>query len=179
VARVPSKPSETVGASQKEELVGLVVGVADGDTITVLDKEEASYSIRLAGIDAPEKRQAFGNTSRHNLATLVAGKVVSVEWHKLDVHKRIVGKVLLNGSDIGLEQIRVGLAWHYKQFANEQSTAERQAYAEVELQARAERRGLWHDASPIPPWNFRHNKSVLLPAGPSPVVRDSVHGPSY
>lgn len=75
-----------------ETLRGKVVGVSDGDTITVLDADKIQYKVRLAGIDAPEKSQAFGERSKQHLGNLVFGKVVYVEWNKTDKYGRTVGK---------------------------------------------------------------------------------------
>ncbi len=77
-----------------DSLTGKVVKVADGDSITVLDSTNIQHRIRLQGIDAPERKQAFGNASRKHLATLVAGKQVTVKWVKRDRYGRIVGFVL-------------------------------------------------------------------------------------
>jgi endonuclease YncB( thermonuclease family) len=129
----------------------------DGDTIELLDDQRTSYRIRLKGIDAPEKRQAFGKVSRENLAVMLAGKVVIVEWQKYDRNGRIVGKILADGRDVCLEQIKAGLAWHYKDFEEEQSEADRQLYSEAESEARSQKLGLWVESSQIPPWDFRHN----------------------
>ena len=96
------------------EFQGRIVGVSDGDTITVLDAKNQQHKVRLAGIDAPEKSQAFGQASKKQLSELVFGKAVVVEWQKLDRYGRVVGKVLLDGFDVCLEQIRKGMAWHYK-----------------------------------------------------------------
>jgi len=103
-------------------LDGRVVGVHDSDTITVLDASRQQHRIRLAGIDAPELKQAFGTRSRQNLSGLVFGKDVAVEWEERDRYKRIVGKVLVDESsvdcafrdcrksfDAGLQQIRDGM----------------------------------------------------------------------
>jgi endonuclease YncB( thermonuclease family) len=79
--------------------------------ITILDPDHYQHKIRLSGIDAPEKRQAFGTRSKENLSRLVFGQNVAVEWHKRDRYERIVGKVLLNGQDVNLEQIKAGLAF--------------------------------------------------------------------
>ena len=109
--------------------------------------------MRLPGIDAPEKWQAFGQVSKQHLSDLVYDKTVSVVFHKRDWYKRILGKVLVNGADAG--QIQLGLGWHYKKYEREQSTKDRVAYARAEETARAERRGLWRDPRPVPPWEFR------------------------
>lgn len=145
-----------------------VVRVKDGDTVVVLDQGNKQHEVRLAGIDAPEKKQPFGTRSRRQLADLVFKKSVIVEWEKRDRYKRIVGKLLLTSprqvciesdcqsiQDAGLALVAVGLAWHYKQYEREQSVTDRDAYARAEELARAGRRGLWTDARPIPPWEWR------------------------
>lgn len=139
-------------------LLGKVIRVADGDTITVLDGSKTQHKIRLSGIDAPEKGQAFGQVSKQSLIEQVAEQDVTVEWSKSDKYGRKVGKVLLDGQDINLEQIRCGLAWHYKQYEREQSPADRQTYAAAEDAARSAQVGLWRDAAPVPPWEFRRGK---------------------
>ncbi len=93
-------------------LTGKVVKITDGDTLYVLDANHKQHKIRLAGIDAPEQNQAYGLASRKHLATIVAGKQVSIEDQKRDRYGRIVGKVLLDGIDVGLEQVKAGFAWH-------------------------------------------------------------------
>jgi len=97
--------------AQADTLVGKVIHVADGDTLTVLDHAQTQHKIRLAGIDAPESKQAFGQVSKQSLADHVAGEVVEVEWDKMDRYGRKVGKVLLGGQDANLRQIQRGLAW--------------------------------------------------------------------
>ena len=145
-------------------LTGRVVGVADGDTITLLDADRNQYKIRLGGIDAPEKAQPFGQRSKENLSRMVFGKDVRVEWDKRDRYKRIVGKVLVQPADCpmcpmtfdaGHAQITVGLAWWYRKYASEQSPEDRGAYEFSEQQARAKRVGLWSDPQPVPPWDWR------------------------
>ena len=100
-----------------DTLAGKVVGVADGDTITVLDGQQTQHKIRLMGIDAPEKAQPFGQNSKQSLSDLVFDRSVSVEWKKLDRYQRIVGKVQINGQDANLEQEFVkGLSAESKYF---------------------------------------------------------------
>lgn len=148
----------TSSASFAESYAGLVVSVADGDTVTVLDGTNQQHKVRLAGIDTPEKAQAFGNKSRQNLAKLVFQKPVTIEFEKLDRYRQEVGKVLVAVRDINLVQIEAGLAWHYKKYERKQSQADRRNYSDAENQASAERRGLWRDPSPTPPWEFRKLK---------------------
>lgn len=141
-----------------DTITGRVVNVHDGDTITVLDAEKKQHKIRLAGIDAPELGQAYGRASRDTLAEYVAGKAVTVEVGKLDKYGRAVGKVLLDSKDQCLEQLRAGLAWHYKKYEKEQMPEDRRGYSEAEQSAREARRGLWVDSDPLPPWVYRKTK---------------------
>lgn len=138
-----------------DTIQGRVVSIADGDTVTVLDATNTQWKIRLMGIDAPEKKMPFGQRSKDNLSDLVFNKQVSVEYSKQDRYGRTVGKILFNGIDANLEQIKAGMAWHYKQYQREQSPNERVIYTEAEEMARAGRKGLWIDAEPTPPWDWR------------------------
>lgn len=142
--------------SQAAELRGKVVGISDGDTLTVLDAANSTHRIRLDGIDAPEKGQAYGARSREHLAALAFGKPVVVVWSKRDRYGRIVGQVNVGVShDVGLALIAAGLAWHYKRYQREQPAAERGRYARAEDEARAKRAGLWQERQPVPPWEYR------------------------
>lgn len=138
-----------------EQISGRVVRVSDGDTITVLDARNVQHKIRLAGIDAPEKSQAYGQRSRESLADLVANRAVIVETNKQDRYGRYVGKILVNGQDINFEQIRRGLAWFYRHYEQELSDVDRRSYDRAEEEARDFRRGLWADKRPVAPWDFR------------------------
>jgi endonuclease YncB( thermonuclease family) len=144
--------------SGADTLQGRVVAVTDGDTVKVLDASNTQWKIRLMGIDAPEKKQAFGIRSKSNLSDLVFGKTVTVEYSKKDKYGRTVGKILVNGVDANLEQIKAGMAWHYKKYAKEQPMADRETYAQAVEQARARQRGLWSEAEPVPPWDWRKAK---------------------
>jgi endonuclease YncB( thermonuclease family) len=157
------------------ELRGKVVGVSDGDTITVLDAARTTHKVRLAGIDAPESGQAYGARSKQQLSALVYGKPVIVIWHRRDRYKRIIGQVLQPApgecapageecvKDVGLALIESGLAWHYRRFQNEQTASDRERYARAEQTARARREGLWKESSPVPPWEYRARPSALGP----------------
>jgi endonuclease YncB( thermonuclease family) len=141
-----------------ETLHGRVVSVADGDTVTVLDASNKQWKIRLAGIDAPEKKQPFGMKSKQNLSDLVFNKTVQVEYTKRDKYGRTIGKIVLDGADVNVEQIKAGLAWHYKAYQREQTPADRAFYAEAEITARAGKVGLWSEGEAMAPWDFRHGK---------------------
>lgn len=130
-------------ACQAELIGGQVVKVIDGDTITVLDAGKVQHKVRLTGIDAPEKSQAFGQKSRASLAELVAGRTVIVETYKMDRHGRPIGKVLLNGQDVNIKQIRRGMAWYYRDYKRGLSASDKQSYDRAESNARAFRKGFW------------------------------------
>lgn len=152
--------SACASLAQADILTGKVIKIADGDTLTVLDAEKKQYRIRLTGIDAPEKKQAFGTVSKQHLATLAFGKTVHVEWFRRDRYQRILGKVWVGGQDANLEQIRAGLAWHYKQYEKDQPPLDRRRYAQAEALARLDRVELWRDPSPMAPWDFRRQRAA-------------------
>lgn len=135
---------------------GRVVGVSDGDTITVFDGTSQTHKIRLSGIDAPEKAQPFGQRSKASLSGMVYGKTVNVVFDERDRYGRIVGKVMLGSRDVNLEQIRLGMAWHYKRYSNDP------AYAEAEEAARRKAAGLWSEPDPTPPWSWRKSGRTAI-----------------
>jgi endonuclease YncB( thermonuclease family) len=124
----------------------------------ILDDARTQHKIRFACIDAPESKQAFGYVSKQSLTEQVAGKNVLVDWDKVDRYGRKVGKVLLDSQDVNLEQMKRGMAWHYKAYEREQSVIDRKVYADAENEAKAAMRGLWADADPVPPWDFRRRQ---------------------
>ena len=137
------------------QIEGRIVGVHDGDTITLLDMENRQHKIRLDGIDAPESGQPFGRASKQHLAELLANREAVAECGKTDRYRREVCRVLVGGADAGLEQIRAGMAWYFRRYAKELPIDRRQQYANMEVQAQTERRGLWADAEPVAPWDWR------------------------
>lgn len=141
-----------------DQIEGKVVGVADGDTITILDDQKTQHKIRLMGIDAPEKGQPYGDASKKSLSDLAFGQSVTVDFNKRDRYGRVIGKVIRNGKDLNVEQVRRGLAWHYKQYQNEQEIDDRSLYAQEEYLAQRDRRGLWADKEPMAPWDYRRAK---------------------
>lgn len=141
-------------------LEGRVEGVADGDTIAVLDATITQYKIRLAGIDAPEKKQDFGNVSKKSLSDMVFNQQVKIDWDKTDRYGRIVGKVLVDGKDVNLEQIKLGMAWYYRQYQKELVFDDRINYLQAEEKAMNDHTGLWAQKDPVPPWDFRKTNRV-------------------
>ena len=145
-----------------DDLTGHVVGVTDGDTLTVLDSNKGLTKIRLHQIDAPEKKQDFGQRSKQSLSDLTYGKPVRVEVFDTDKYGRTVGKVWVNGLDANLEQVKRGMAWVYRQYTQEP------AYFAAEQTARNGRVGLWSQSNPVPPWEFRHpNQARTAPPSPA------------
>lgn len=144
-----------------ETLTGKVVGVHDGDTITVL-ANRAEHKIRFNGIDAPELGQAFGQASKRNLSNLIFGKIVQVETNKTDRYGRLVSTVTLDGKDINLEQLKAGMAWYYRQYERDVAAEHRALYEQAERTARAAKRGLWADPAPVAPWDYRHSDPPVL-----------------
>jgi micrococcal nuclease len=131
--------------------VGKVVGVSDGDTITVL-VDKKPIKIRLEGIDAPEAKQSFGNRSKQALSDLVFGKEVRVKKTGEDRYGRSLGFVSRDGIEINAKMIQDGWARRYKKY-NQDSK-----FADLERQARAAKRGLWAEPNPLAPWDFRDRR---------------------
>jgi len=148
----------TATLAAASELRGVVVGVTDGDTITVLDDSRKQHKVRLAGIDAPEKHQPFGDRARQYLSSLAFKKQATLDCYKTDRYKRQVCRVWVDGKDIALAQVQAGLAWHYKRYEKEQTPSERAAYVQAETDAHSSRIGLWQSERPVPPWEFRRQK---------------------
>jgi endonuclease YncB( thermonuclease family) len=137
---------------------GQVVGVADGDTVTVLDKNKQQHRVRVAGIDAPEKGQPFGNASKDNLARMIFKRRVEVRCYKEDRYGEVCRVYNDKLRDVGLAQVSAGFAWWYREYSHEQTTQERGAYSAEEANAKAAKRGLWKDPNPVPPWEWRRGK---------------------
>jgi len=131
-------------------ITGRIVGVHDGDTVTLLDDAKRQHRIRLAQIDAPELRQPFGERSKQSLSELVYGQTVRAECSTTDRYGRSVCTIFVGGMDANLEQVRRGMAWVYRQYSNDAT------YLQAEETARAQRVGLWSQANPQQPWNYRN-----------------------
>jgi len=134
--------------ARADELAGVVVSVADGDTLRVL-VEAREVVVRLHQIDAPERGQPFGGRSRQSLAELALKKAARVETSGHDRYGRTVGTVYVDGLDVNAEQVRRGMAWAYRRYVQNPHLVE------LEQEARAAGRGLWVDAQPVEPWVWR------------------------
>ena len=136
-------------------LEGTVIRVSDGDTVVVEEASGTRHKIRLLGIDAPESAQAYGPAATEWLRSRALGAPATVHWQVRDRYQRLVGQVFVHAEDMGLEQIRAGLAWHYRAYAKDQAAGDRSAYAAAERIARADGLGLWADTELTPPWDWR------------------------
>jgi endonuclease YncB( thermonuclease family) len=137
---------------------GRVVGVSDGDTITVLDSTKTQHKIRLAGIDAPEKKQSFGQSSKKRLSDMVFDREVILDCGKTDRYRREICVVMVDGHDANLAQVKAGMAWWYRKYKKEQTSQQRASYEAAEAAARAGKVGLWSEAEQMAPWEWRHRK---------------------
>jgi endonuclease YncB( thermonuclease family) len=135
------------GSALAEQLK--VVSISDGDTFTGLDSENRQVKVRLHGIDAPEKAQPFGNVSRKALGDLIEGKTVEVQQVDKDRYGRVVANVHVGGVHVNRELVAKGLVWRYVQYDKKGE------FTQVEQAAKAARKGLWGDANPVPPWEWR------------------------
>jgi endonuclease YncB( thermonuclease family) len=136
-------------------VTGKVLNVHDGDTLTLLGPNNFEYKVRFNGVDAPELKQEFGDKSRKSLAKMVEGKIATIEYDKIDKYGRFVCKVFVNGIDINLEQLKRGMAWHFKKYQEEQNLDDKTLYAAEELTAKASKTGLWKQKTIEAPWEYR------------------------
>jgi endonuclease YncB( thermonuclease family) len=139
-------------ATQAEPFIGTVIGVADGDTLTVLTNEKQEVKIRLAEIDAPERHQPYGARAKQSLSDLCFGKQAEVLPRIKDQYRRTVAHIKCAGVDANTEQVKRGMAWVYRRYARDHNL-----YV-MQHKAKAGKRGLWADSSPVPPWEFRKQR---------------------
>ena len=137
----------------------LVVGISDGDTLKVRCPGQAQTAVRLAEIDAPEKAQPFGQRSKALLSAMCFGKQAEVRPSAHDRYGRTVERVICSGTDANAAMVRAGMAWAYARYLTDPRI---QA---MEIAARRERLGLWADAHPVPPWEWRKAKEKVAGAG--------------
>jgi endonuclease YncB( thermonuclease family) len=144
-------------AALAQLLTCLVVGIADGDTLTArcqADGRTETIKVRLAEIDAPESGQAFGKRSKQSLASLCAGKAASIQTNGTDRYGRTIGRVECEGVDANLRQVEAGMAWAYLRHLTDKRITD------AERAAKEAKRGLWADAEPVPPWEWRAARRI-------------------
>jgi endonuclease YncB( thermonuclease family) len=133
-----------------------VIGIADGDTVTVLTADKTQHRIRLWGIDAPETGQDFGSRAKQAASELAFGKQVTVRPRDTDRYGRTVAEVILaDGRSMNREMVRQGMAWWFRRYAPRDAEL-----ARLEDQAKAARVGLWSQPNPVPPWEWRRGEGV-------------------
>lgn len=153
VPQPPREPTSGAESSSPESWAGRCVGVTDGDTISVLH-DGVRVKIRLNAVDCPEHDQAYGGAAKKFTSRMVFGKVVTVRPADEDRYGRTVANVLtMDGTDLNEALVAAGLAWWYRHYAPNNSGLEA-----LENTARRSRRGLWADAKPVPPWEFRQTQ---------------------
>lgn len=146
----------TLGTAQAATIEAYVVSILDGDTLTALTDDKQQIKVRVKGIDAPEKHQAFGQKAKTSLSAMTFNQRVRLECGKQDRYKRSVCYVFnQQGTDVGLEQVKRGMAWWYQAYAKEQTLEERERYQEAETWAKLHREGLWVDSKAVAPWDYR------------------------
>lgn len=158
-------------AAAAADFVATVVHVTDGDTILIELGNGKREFVRVAAIDAPEKRrkdrpgQPYAQRSREHLSGLVGNRQVRLVSKGRDDYERIVARVWLDDMEIGLAQVCAGFAWVFERFIAEFPPEDQRAYRDCQATARQQRRGLWRDAQPIAPWRWRHGKRSLEAQG--------------
>ncbi|HDS6873625.1 TPA: thermonuclease family protein [Citrobacter koseri] len=136
-----------------QEIQGKVIRVLDGDTIEVL-QDKKPIRVRLANIDAPEKKQAFGRWSTNQLKALLVGQSVTVSYTQTDRYGRIIGRVFtMNGTEASRFMVQSGAAWVYERYNVDESLPA------LQREAQEQKRGLWADPKPVPPWEWRHKQN--------------------
>jgi len=150
---LPTLPTLPTRSASAETFTGRVIGVADGDTLTVL-RAGGGEVVRLRGIDAPERGQPWGERAKQYASALVFGKVVAVEAAGRDRYGRLLAEVRLpDGRSLSQELVRAGYAWWFRRYSEDRRLAR------LEAEARTGRRGLWADLSPVPPWEYREARA--------------------
>ncbi len=136
--------------SDENAILGKVIHIADGDTYDILTDDKQTIRIRMDGIDAPERGMAFYKVSKNYLGELCMDKTIKVVKTDTDRYGRVIGfSYLPDGSEIGSLMIKAGMAWHYKQYNTDENLAQ------LEIEAREAKIGLWKDKNPVAPWEHR------------------------
>ncbi len=163
IASAGQQPSHA--AQHSAVLAGRVVGITDGDTLTLLDANNRQHTIRLAEIDTPERGQPYANKARQALSALVFQKQVSVRVVDVDKYDREVGRIYVGDTDVSAELIRQGAAWAYRDYLRDESLLA------IEAEAKAAKRGIWglSESQQVPPWEWRRlNRDQAKNAPKSP-----------
>ena len=159
------------------EYTGKVVGISDGDTLTLLVPDGASFKqvkVRLGEIDTPERKQPYGTRAQQTLSELAFNKEARVVVQDTDRYGRTVGRVYVGGTDVNAELVKQGAAWVYRQYLKDQSLLA------LEAEAKAAKRGLWGlpEAERCPPWDWRKGTCASVPAPRAPAAPTAAPTPA-
>lgn len=144
-------------------ITGKVIVISDGDTVHILTSDKKDIKIRLNKIDAPEHNQDFGQQSKKSLSDMIFGKTVTVQYQMKDRYGRVLGIIYLGSHDINLEQVKRGMAWVYRRYTDDS------VYIHAEGTAKQNKAGLWSNANPMNPEQFRHgSKNSIKATSPYP-----------
>ncbi|GGG21144.1 thermonuclease family protein [Pontibacter amylolyticus] len=173
-AVVPSDNTKAVPETETPTVPGdRVVGVKDGDTFELL-RNGQTITVRLLGVDTPEKNQAFGQRAKQFASDLAFGKNVRLIENNKDRYGRTVGTIILpDGRSLNEELVREGYAWHYTAYSKDKTLAN------LEADARRFKRGLWQDPNPVAPWDFRKQKPAPVDNSKAPVPAGSTKRQVY
>ena len=134
------------------QTVGKVVGITDGDTFTLLKEDSTTIKVRFHGIDCPEKSQPFANVCKKYLSDLIYGKTVSLQKNGIDRYGRTLAIVFIDTINVNETLLSTGFAWHYKSYDKNSK------WSDLEINAKKNKKGLWADKNPIPPWEWRKKR---------------------
>jgi endonuclease YncB( thermonuclease family) len=149
LATLIAAPASAAPPATETRLTLKVTSVHDGDTFTGINESNQQVKVRLDAVDAPELGQPYGQSGKKALSDKIFGKTVTVITKKHDKYGRTVGHVLVSNRDVNLELLEEGAVWHYKEYDHNKRLRE------AEASARSSKRGLWHDANPVAPWEWR------------------------
>ena len=156
----PGPAAAATARALPPSIEGIALDVHDGDSFTFRGEDGRRLRIRVSGIDAPEHHQPYAEQSRRHLGEMLRGRRLRIDPIKQDVFDRTVAKVWVLDADLppadaALSLVEAGLAWHFVRYRADQPPADVPRYAQAERAARTRRAGLWHDAEPEAPWDFR------------------------
>lgn len=181
-AQDPAKPSKVVGAQEssqipneqqkpsevEESIVGEVTKIIDGDSFKVKLPEGKEYEVQIEGTDAPELKQPNGKESGEALKKILGDAKVRVTWIKKDNFERPLAQVYVGDLHVNAEMIRTGNSWHFKRYNQSKELAE------LEIEAKKNKRGLWATDNPQAPWDYRkENRAPDKPDRPNNVPAPS------
>lgn len=134
--------------------LALIISITDGDTVKFLDHRKIQHRVRLASIDAPERKQPYGAKSKQMLSRLIGNRRVTLDCPKTDRYKRLICNITYKSLDVNREMVRLGGAWVYRKYYSGSD------YYSAEDEAKAAKRGLWKTSEfqAIPPWEWRKEK---------------------